>query len=445
MKENQLLQGDVRSALVRFAIPFLGASLLQYLYGVADMIVVGRFCDPAAIVAVADGAQIMQILTLMIMGFTTGITVLIGQYLGSGRRRDMERTFITGVCVYAVLALVIFLLLILGHRALIRLIQVPAQAVEPACRYLLVCIIVTPFIVGYNIISAALRSIGDSRRPMLFVTATCLFNIVGDLIFVGLFRWGVTGAAAATIAAQILCFLLSLSVLRLPEFPFSREALRPSVPLAGQLLRVGAPLGLQNLLVEMSFLLITVILNLIGLEQAAAGGIVERILAVGFMGASAFSAAISAMTAQNMGAGQPERARRAAFYGILYSVIMGGALYLLVLIFPDQLMGIFTDDFATIRHGALYMTIYASDCVLVGFVFCFNGFFNGCGKTAFTMFNSLFSTFAVRIPLSYLISILPASTMFHMGIAAPAASTIQILLQLLYLRSGRWRQNTLLS
>lgn len=443
MKENQLLQGNVRSALIRFAIPFLGASLLQFLYGAVDMVVVGQFCDPASIVAVSNGAQIMQILTLMVVGFTTGITVLIGQYLGSGRREDMERTFATGIYVYAVLALVVFLLLALGHKLLIQLIRTPDQAVGYARQYLLICSIGVPFIVAYNVVSAALRAIGDSKRPMIFVTITCVFNIVADLVFVGLFQWGVAGAAIATLSAQILCFLLSLSALRLPAFPFSRRLARPCAHQARQLLRIGAPLGLQSLLVELSFLLITVIVNMIGLEQSAAVGVVERILGVGFLGASAFSAAISAMTAQNIGANQPERARQAAFHGMVCSLLLGGVLYLLFLFFSRQLVGVFTPDATVIGYGVQYMTIYGSDCVLVGIVFCLNGFFNGCGKTGFTMFNSLFSTFAVRVPLSYLISILPEATMLHLGIAAPAASLIQILIQLIYLKSGRWKHNTL--
>lgn len=443
MNENQLLQGNLRAALIRFAIPFLGASLLQFLYGAVDMVVVGKFCNPAAIVAVSNGAQVMQILTLMVVGFTTGVTVLVGQFLGSGRRADMERTFTAGVCLYAGLALVLLLLLLLFHQPLIRVMQVPGAAVPQACRYLLICSLGIPFIVGYNLISATLRAIGDSKHPMIFVALTCLFNIAADLLLVGLFQFGVAGAAAATLASQVLCFLLSLSVLRRPEFPFSRTPFRPSGSLALRLLRIGGPLGLQNLLVELSFLLITVIVNRIGLEQAAAVGIVERILAIGFMGASSFSSAISAMTAQNIGAGQPRRAYQAATFGILCSVGLGGVLYVLFLLFSHQLIGIFTPDSTVIYHGSLYITLYGSDCVLVGLVFCLNGFFNGCGKTTFTMVNSLLSTFLIRVPLSYFISLLPAATMLHMGIAAPAASLVQILIQLLYLRSGRWNQNSL--
>lgn len=443
MNERQLLQGNLYTGLIRFALPFMGASLLQFIYGAVDLLIVGRYCDPASIVGVSNGAQIMQILTLMVVGFTTGITVLVGQHLGAGRREEMERAFVTGASVFAGLAVLLFVLLLAGHDALIGIIQTPDEAVPHARRYLMICELGAPFIVGYNVVCSALRAMGDSRTPMLYVGAACITNIVGDLVLVGPLNMGVTGAAIATVAAQALSFLLSLTALRRPSFPCSAHPPRPDRETAAQVLRVGVPLGLQSLLTELSFLLITVIINLIGLDQAAGVGIVERILAVGFMGASSFSAAISAMAAQNIGARQPERARNAALFGMACSVGLGAVLYAVFLLFSPQLIGLFTTSEAVIRYGSQYMTIYASDCILVGIVFCLNGFFNGCGRAGFTMFNGLFATFLVRIPLSYLISILPGATMLHMGIAAPAASAVQILLQLIYLRSGRWRTSTL--
>ena len=444
MTEKQLLQGNIYSSMVRFALPFLGASLLQFIYGAVDMLVVGRYCDPAAIVAVSNGAQIMQILTLMVVGFTTGITVLVGQYLGADRPRDMERAFVTGAAVFSGLAALLLVGLLAGHGALIDLIQTPDEAVPYARRYLMICGIGAPFIVGYNVVCAALRAIGDSRSPMLYVLAACVTNIVGDLVLVGGFDMGVTGAAIATTAAQGLSFVLALTSLRRPQFPCSAHPPRPDRGTASQLLRVGVPLGLQSLLTELSFLLITVIINLIGLDQAAGVGIVERIIAIGFLGATSFSAAISAMTAQNIGAGQPERARKGALFGTICSVGLGAALYAVFLIFAPQLIGLFTTSQSVIGYGSEYILIYASDCVLVGIVFCLNGFYNGCGKAGFTMFNGLFATFVVRVPLSYLISILPGATMFHMGIATPVASVVQIILQLIYFRMGRWRNSSLI-
>ncbi len=444
MQENQLLEGNVRSTLFRFAMPFLAASFLQFIYGAVDMAVVGQFCNPSAIVAVSNGAQIMQILTLMVVGFTTGITVLVGQYLGDNqRRRDMETTFSTSLWVCGALAAVLLVALVAGHRALISLIQVPDGAVEYARQYLLICSFGIPFIVGYNIIASTLRAIGDSRRPMIFVAFTAGLNIVADLFFVAVLRMEVAGTAIATMLAQAISFFLACSVLRLPQFPFNPKALKPDAHQARLLLRMGVPLGLQNLLTELSFLLITVIINLIGTNQSAAAGIVERAQGIGFLAASAFSSAVSAMTAQNIGARKPERARQAAISGVVFSMVFGAVFYLILRIFGHAVFRIFTPDEEVIAHGIQYFTIYGVDLILVGLVFCMNGFFSGCGKASFTMFNCLFATFLVRVPLSYLISILPGTTMLHLGIAAPAASAVQIILQLIYLRSGRWRQNTL--
>ena len=441
-----LTSGAIAPALLRFSLPFLGSSILQFLYGVVDMVVVGRFSDSAGIAAVNNSSQIMQLVTSLVCGIATGGTVLIGQYIGARQEKEAGRTVGNMVLLFTVLAAGITALLLTLGNGLVTLMQVPAEAVNLARAYLHICGIGTVFIVGYNVVSSILRGIGDSKRPMYFVLVACIINIVGDLLLVGVFGLGAAGAALATVAAQGVSLALALAVLRRRDFPFDfkRRSFRIQGDKAARILRLGLPVAVQNVLVTLSFLIITAIVNHMDvLAQSAAVGLVERITGFIMLFPIAFQSAISAMTAQNMGAGRPDRARQGLKYGILFCLAADIAMFVLVQLVPGLAMRLFTPDAEVIYHGVLYLRTYSIDCILVTFVFTLNGFYSGCGRTGFTLFNSLASTFLVRVPAVFFISLLPGVTLLHIGVAAPAASAIQVLLQLLYFRTGRWNHSVL--
>ena len=433
MSQLSLTEGNVRRALSRFAIPFLGASLLQFLYGAVDLIVVGQFADQAGIAAVSTGSQVMQAVTNFIIGLSTGGTVLVGQYLGARRGEDVNRAIGTLFSLFALIAVVLAAAFALSTNAIVALMQVPAAAVGPARQYLFICACGLVFITGYNMVSGVLRGLGDSKRPMYFVLVACIINIVGDLLLVGVFGLGAAGAALATVAAQGVSLALALAVLRRRDFPFDfkRRSFRIQGDKAARILRLGLPVAVQ------------IVNHMDVLAQSAAVGLVERITGFIMLFPIAFQSAISAMTAQNMGAGRPDRARQGLKYGILFCLAADIAMFVLVQLVPGLAMRLFTPDAEVIYHGVLYLRTYSIDCILVTFVFTLNGFYSGCGRTGFTLFNSLASTFLVRVPAVFFISLLPGVTLLHIGVAAPAASAIQVLLQLLYFRTGRWNHSVL--
>lgn len=442
LSENQLIQGNVRTALARFALPFLAASLIQFLYGAVDLMIVGRFGDAAGVSAVATGSQIMQTLTGLISGFAAGGTVLIGQYLGARREEDVKRSIGTMFSVFTVIALFATLVFTLASNRIVALMQVPDEAVIPARQYIFTCCCGLIFITGYNVICGMLRGMGDSRRPMIFIAISCCVNIVGDLMLVGPLGLGALGAAIATVFAQAVSMTLALIFLFRGPYAryFTGRWFRPSRDKAALLFRLGTPIALQDFLVAFSFLLITAIVNQIGLDESAAVGVVERIIGFGMLAPIAFMSAISAMTAQNMGAGQPDRAVSAAKYGLIYSLVFGVVMLAVLQLFPHWAMSLFIDDSVVIAHGALYLRTYSIDCLLVCVVFCLNGFFSGCGRTGFTMVNSLTSTFVVRVPVVWLMSRMPGVTLLQIGMAAPLASALQMIMQLCYLKWGGWRK-----
>lgn len=445
MDQTDLTKGSVSKTLFRFALPFLAATFLQFLYAAVDMIVVGRFSSPAGITAVNTSSQLMQMVTGVITGLTTGGTVLIGQYKGAGEDREVSRTIGNMFTLFTLIAAVLTVTLALTTDLLVDLMQTPEEAVLPARQYLFICACGTFFITGYNSVSGILRGLGDSKRPMYFIAISCILNIIGDLLLVGGFGLGAAGAALATVAAQAVSFLLSLHVLRHGSFPFDfrRSSFGLQADRVKQLLKLGVPICLQDGLVTLSFILITAIVNGIGLHESAAVGAVERIIGFAMLIPIAFLSALSALTAQNMGAGLPDRAKKGTLIATGASLALSLLLFLPLQLVPEQAMGLFTDDGAVIAHGALYLHTYSLDVLLVCFVFCLNGFFAGCGRTTFTMANGLVSTFLVRVPLVFFISRVPGVTLLQIGLAAPAASTVQVAMQLVYLKSGRWKRSLL--
>lgn len=450
MSTNELTKGKVGAALLRFALPFLAASLLQQLYSTVDMIAVGRLARNAAaeLSAVSTGAQVMYSFNALVIGLSTGSTVLIGQYVGAGQREKVSRTIGTMFPLFALTAVLISVVLAACTRLIVAAMQVPAEAVRSAEQYLLICAVGMIFVTGYNMVSGILRGIGDSRTPMILVAIACAINIAGDILLVGPLQMGAAGAAAATVAAQGVSFLLALAVLRRRKnFPvaFRKGSFALHREQTGLLLKLGVPVALQDFLIGFSFILIAAFVNRIGLEQSASVGVVSRISSIAMLVTSAFMSAISAMTAQNIGSGQPERAAAAARRGILFSFVFSAAAFSMIQLFPAQVLSLFTADAGVIRQGILYMRTYSIDILLVVFVFCLNGFFSGCGHTTFSMVNNLVGTFGVRVAGTLIISLLPGTTMLHIGLAAPCCSALQVVIQLVYLKMGKWRENTVLT
>lgn len=437
--ERDLTKGSVSSALLHFVLPFLAASVLQFLYSVVDMMVVGQFASPSGISAVNTAGQIMQLVTTVVQGIATGGTVLIAQYTGARARDSVRQTIGSIFWIFITLAIFLTLIMLVGNRSLIRISQVPEEAVEQAQSYLQICSVGIIFIAGYNGIAGILRGLGDSKHPMYFVACSCVLNIFGDLLLVGGFDMGVAGAAIATVFSQGVAFLLSVIVLQRSEYPICRGALRWISEKGTSVLKLGIPLAAQDFLTNLSFLLITIIVNGMGLNQSAAVGVVERIMGFCMLVPVAFLSALSAFVAQNVGADKPERAARGLKSSILLCALVTGAICVVVEWIPGTLISGFTSDMNVVKQGMDYIRTYCMDIFLVSFVFCLNGFYSGYGKTGFTMANCLISTFLVRVPLVFLVSRIPNVSLTMIGIAAPIASVIQILMQVIYFRVGSWR------
>ena len=342
---------------------------------------VGRFSDSTGVAAVATGGQIMQTITGISIGMTAGGTVLIGRYFGARQKQNIAHAVKTMLIVFGLLSLLLTGALILFLDPVCALMRVPPESLEAARQYLLVCACGILFIVGYNVASGILRGLGDSRTPLILIAISCVVNVSTDLVFVGALRMGAFGAAVSTVLAQMISLLLAVVHLAAKGMlrKYRRSAPCFRLYAAKGVLAAGLPIALQEGLVNLSFLIITAMVNSLGLIPSAAVGVVEKLIAFSMLPSTAFSAALSAMTAQHFGAGLMERARRCMRMAVCLSLSFGIACTLLAQKMSPALVGLFTDDGRVIEAGAAYLRSYSLDCVLVCFVFCMNAFLSGGG------------------------------------------------------------------
>lgn len=445
MKEKMsLTEGNVYKTLLVFAVPFMLAQLLQALYGAVDLMVVGQFAATADVSAVSMGSQIMYLASFVVLGFATAVTVLMGQYFGAGQEKRLARLMGAAIVFFIFVSVLLSVLVAFFRRPIVAFMNTPAEAVEPALDYILICSIGLSFVGGYNVVCGILRALGDSKTPLLFVAIACVFNIVLDIVLVRNFHMGAGGAALATSFAQGISFLFSLIYLgkRGLGFPFSIRDIGLHWDQIWNIIKIGTPIVVQNSLTEMSFLLITMIINGMGLVVSAAVGVVGKLVGFLFIPTIGMSMAVSAMCAQNYGAGKFERARKCMKGGILFSFALGAVAVVCSWLFGAPMTSLFTSDPEVISQAALYLKTYSLDCVLVAVIFNMNGYFNGFGQTFFTMAHSLAATFLGRVPLTFLFSRMPGVTLFEMGLAVPGSTLISVILCIWYLQRMKRRRRT---
>lgn len=429
-KEQSLIQGNILKALISFAFPVLLALFLQAMYGAADLIIVGQFADTYEQSGVASGSQLFNMITMVITGLTMGVTVFVGDCIGAGKTEKAGKGVGTGIVVFAILAVVVTVLVVPFSDKLSAFMHAPAEAFAQTSGYVRICGMGMVFITAYNVIGAIFRGIGDSKTPLLTVAIACVINIFGDLLLVAGLGMGAAGAAIATVSAQAISVIFSLHFISKKKLPFvfSKKFIRFDGACLKRILLVGVPIGLQEMLVQFSFLFIQVIVNSMGVMESAAVGVAEKVCVFLMLVASAYMQSISAFVAQNNGAGEFERSRKALFYGIKTALVAGFIMGSLSFFGGSMLSAIFSSEREVIAYAHDYLKAYAIDCLLTAILFCFIGYFNGCGKTVFVMVQGVIGAFCVRIPAVFFMSQLEGTSLFHIGLGTPISSVAQIIL-----------------
>ena len=424
--EKNLTNGSVLKNIAYFSLPYLLSYFLQTLYGLADLFIIGQFEGVASTTAVSIGSQVMHMLTVMIVGLAMGSTVCIGQAVGAGDKKRASAAIGNTVTLFMLLSVVITALLLTLVRPIVSVMSTPAEAADGTRAYLTICFIGIPFITAYNIISAIFRGLGDSKSPMIFIAVACAANIALDYIFIGAMGLGPAGAALGTTLSQAISVVFSLVVIlrRKSGISLERRDLHPQRDTMGQLLRIGVPVAAQDGLIQIAFIVITVIANRRGLDAAAAVGIVEKIISFVFLVPSSMLSTVSALCAQNIGAGKQARAEQTLRYAVSFGIIIA----LLTQFISEQAVGLFTPDTAVIMLGGQYLRGYIWDALFAGIHFCFSGYFCACGRSEISFIHNISAIALVRIPGVYLTSKLFPDTLFPMGLATAAGSLLSVII-----------------
>lgn len=423
-------KGPILVPLIQFALPVLFALVLQAMYGAIDLLVVGKYGSAADVSAVSTGSQLMTTITGMIASFSMGTTILLGQQIGQGKGKEAGKTVGASICLFALVGIVVTVLLGIGSQGLASVMQAPVEAFDKTAHYILICGLASLVIISYNLIGAIFRGLGDSKTPLFTVGIACVVNILGDLFMCGVVGMGTEGVAIATVFAQFMSVVVSLLLIKRRKLPFSfsKEDLSLDKKIVNRVVFFGAPVAISDFLVGMSFLVIAAIVNSLGLIPSAGVGVAEKVCAFIMLVPSAFMQSLSAIVAQNYGAGKRERAYRTLRIAILLSIVAGVIMGYVTFFHGDRLARIFSKDTEVVLAAFAYLKAYAIDCLLTAFLFCFVGFYNGIGKTKFVMLQGICGAFLIRVPLSFVFSQVKPISLFRIGLATPCSTIVQIIL-----------------
>lgn len=426
--EKNLTSGSVFRNIVYFSLPYLLSYFLQTLYGMADLFIIGQFNGVDSITAVSVGSQVMHMLTVMIVGLAMGSTVTIGKAVGAGLAERSSSAIGNTVTLFMGVSAVFTVLLLVLVKPVVSLMSTPTEAAADTITYLTICFMGIPFITAYNIISSVFRGLGDSKSPMYFIGAACAANIILDYLFIGVFHLGAAGAALGTTVSQTISVISALTVIfrKQTGIKLNKQHFKPQPETMGQILKIGIPVALQDGFIQIAFILITVIANRRGLNDAAAVGIVEKMIGVVFLVPSTMLSTVSALCAQNIGAGKHDRAALTLRYAVFIAAGYGLAVSIAVQFMAAEAVGIFTGDAAVILLGEQYLRGYIWDCIFAGIHFSFSGYFCAYGRSGISFFHNVMSIVCVRIPGAFLASKYFAETLFPMGLAAPAGSLLSV-------------------
>lgn len=440
-KKSSLVSGDVGKALIKFSAPIIFSNLIQAIYGLVDMMVVGHFVGSTGMTAVSMGAQITNVVMMVANGLANGGSVMAAQMTGRGENKEIPKIFGTLLTFFLFAAVALSIALIGFARPLLLLINTPTEALSQAVTYLVICLAGTLFVYSYNCMAALLRGLGNSKVPMVIIIITVALNAVLDLLFIGVFSIGAAGAALATILCQMTSTILvvlyvrnkaGLFSFRLSSFRICKQYLALSV-------KIGLPQSIQSFFASTSHLFLSSLVNLYGVSAAAAAGAAGKIQTLAALPSQGMMSGLMILTAQNLAIDQPKRVMQGMRSGMLFSFSISAVIFALCMAFPGTAFRIFTPEPEVAAIGIGFLRRIIGAFLLESFMFCMFGVIAGSGYTPMTMCCGVLSAFAVRYGCAWLFS-----QIFHwgfngIGIAYLAGPVVSSTICILFLLSGKWK------
>ena len=431
-KQN-FTEGSIFGKMINFMLPILAALVLQAMYGAVDLLIVGKFGTTAGISGVSTGSNIMNLFTFVVCSLASSVTVLIGRYLGEKKHERIGKLIGNSVAFFVVFSLFFTVVLLLFARPIAILMQAPEEALDLTVQYIRICGAGYIFVVFYNLISCIFRGLGNSKLPLLFVGIACVANIILDLVLIAGLGMNVAGAAIATVSAQAISVVLSLLIIRKQKLPFEFHSnfIRFGSEIKN-VLAIGSPLALQDVLTNVSFLAICAFVNRLGLDASSGYGVAQKIQSFVMLIPSALMQCMASFVAQNVGAGKEDRAKKGMFYGMAFGSAVGVVIGSIAFFGGDMLASIFTSDSLVIARAFEYLRGFALEAVITCILFSYMGYFNGHSKSVFVMTQGLMQSFLIRLPMSYVMSVRENASLTGIALAAPTATIFGIILCTIY-------------
>ena len=445
---NDLTTGSVAKQLIMFALPLMLSNLLQTVYNIVDMIVVGQFVGSTGLSAVSIGGDLLNLCTHIVTGFAGAGQIMIAQYVGQKDREAVSRTIGTMFTFIMGLALVMMAGMLVFSDEILGLMNTPAESYAQAKSYSMVCYWGMVFIFGYNTVSSILRGMGDSKRPFFFIGAAAVINLILDLVFVAGLHMDAFGAALATVMGQAFSFIGSLVYLyRKREsfgFDFKLSSFRMDLGTLSPMLRLGFPMALQHCAITLSMLFVNSYVNSFGLVASAVTGVGNKLRSSMGIISNSINTAASAMVGQNMGAKKPERVKHLVWVAFAICMTAFVILASAALIFPKQLFSLFNDDPAILEWAPRYMITFVVAILSFAMMAPFNAVINGIGYASLGFIIAMSDGVVCRIGLALLLGIVFDMGIFGLWMGNALAGFATVIPAMIYYFSGRWQRRKLL-
>lgn len=436
-----LTQGSVGKKVIRFAFPIILANLIQAIYGIVDMVTVGQFIGPSGMSAVSMGAQITTVVLVIVNGLSSGGTIISAQLTGHGKNKEVSYLFGTLLTFFAILAVIISAVVMLLARPLLRVINTPDAAFTQAVQYLLICMAGTIFVYAYNSMAALLRGVGNSKTPMIIVLTTVILNAFLDVLLVAVIPLGVVGAALATIICQFISVVMiwiyiktktDLFDFKLRSFHIHREYLKLVV-------KIGLPQAIQFAFASSSFVLMSSLVNIYGVDASAAAGAAAKVQTIANLPAQGMMAGLLTVTAQNLAIKEPKRVLKGMFTGMAFVTAISAVIFALCMLFPTSVFRIFTTEASVAKVGTAYLRCMAFSFIMESIMFSMFGVISGAGYTPVTMCCGILSGFAVRYCAAFVLSRVLELGFNGIGLAYLAGPVVSMIISFTFLLTGKWK------
>ncbi len=442
-------KGNIVWQLLMFTLPFMASNALQVLYSTIDMVIVGKYVGTPGLSAVSQSSQILSFATMVCLGFSNAGQVLISQALGAGKRKEINE--IIGTLFGMILGMGLFLscAILLARQWIMSVMNIPAESWEMAADYMIICGGGLVFTAGYNMVSAALRGMGDSRRPFLFIGIASFVNLILDILFTGMLGFGVAGAAWATIIGQAVSFLFSIYYLyRSREafgFDFRRKSFIPRKKYVKMIAELGTPMAIQSGCINLSMLFVNAMVNNVGVVASATFGVGVRIDDIINKISQGLQFAAMPMISQNIAAGERKRSRQVVWFVWLFAFVLMAFFIAVYYVFGRQLFMLFSDDTkvhdmsATFIRAILWM--FPAMSIMRGS----NAFIQGIGNAKLSMVLALLDGVVLRIGLSWLFGIVLDWGFFGFVLGYGLAPYGCAVPGMIYFLSGVWQRRKVLA